>query len=175
MRSTWSSSCASSRTRSSITKSSASSAPTRSASASSAARTRTPTVKRGCVTSARNSTPACAATAASAWATRRSPGGSAGKTPLRTHPARSATAIAGRAHCALLPAALEELEQLFGLVRDQQQPPVLGLQETFFLRVREIRDQVIEVAGDVQKPARLGMKAELRPRHDLDDLLERAE
>src|SRR5690606_31600281 len=116
-----------------------------------------------------------AATAASAWATRRSPGGSAGKTPLRTHPARSATAIAGRAHCALLSAALEELEQLFGLVRDQQQPPVLGLEETFFLRVREVRDQVIEVAGDVQKPARLGMKAELRPRHDLDDLLERTE
>ena len=52
---------------------------------------------------------------------------------------------------------------------------MLRAQEAFLNRVIEEGDERGVEAVDVQQPERFGVQAELRPRCDLDDLLDRAE
>ena len=67
----------------------------------------------------------------------------------------------------------EAVEEACGVVADDQHRAVRFLHEPLRHRVVEEGDEPVEVAGDVQEAARLGVEAELRPRPCLEDLLER--
>lgn len=66
-------------------------------------------------------------------------------------------------------------EQGFRRIRNEKHRPVLPLYETFRYGAVEKPKQRIEISVDVQKSARLCMHAQLRPREDLDNLLDRSE
>src|SRR5437762_12267312 len=69
----------------------------------------------------------------------------------------------------------EAIEELAGCVGEEQQPEVLAAHEALAGGVRQPAQEPVVVTLHVQRPDRLGVNAELRPRQYLERLLERSE